>query len=57
MQLIEIIQEVLRTGQLPVSLEKQLQVLLGSADLSETEMTAINQLLEALCCGTIRSVA
>lgn len=56
MQLTEIVQKILETGELPMKLERQLHHLLRSAKFNESEIAAIDQLMEALCKGTIRSV-
>ncbi|MCL6435134.1 MAG: hypothetical protein K6T90_13150 [Leptolyngbyaceae cyanobacterium HOT.MB2.61] len=56
MQLVEIVQRVLETGELPMNLERQMQKLLQQQEFSEEEMAAIDQLIEAINCGSIRSV-
>ncbi len=56
MQLVEIIQRVLETGELPMNLERQMQKLLQQREFSEEEMVAIDQLIEAINCDSIRSV-
>jgi hypothetical protein len=55
-QFIEIAQKVLETGELPMSLEREMKRLLESNELSEAEMAVIDQLIDGLCKGTIRSV-
>jgi polyhydroxyalkanoate synthesis regulator phasin len=57
MQIVEMVQKVLETGTLPMKLERQMQNLLQGRELSEAEMAAIDQLINALCEGTIQSVS
>lgn len=57
MSLIEIVHEVLTTGTLPLSLERKVHQLLNSQNLQESEIEAIDQLIEAMLNGTIRPVA
>jgi hypothetical protein len=56
MQIVQMVQQVLETGELPMKLERQMQSLLKGKELSEAEMAAIDQLINALCEGTIQSV-
>ncbi len=56
MGLIDIVQQILKSGELPMNLERQLHQLLTSRDFDETEIAAIDQLIEAMSDGTIRSV-
>ena len=56
MQLLELVDTVLTTGELSVSLERHMHGLLKVHDFDETEIAAIDQLIDALCRGTIRSV-
>ncbi|UBF29282.1 hypothetical protein K9N68_16475 [Kovacikia minuta CCNUW1] len=56
MQLVEIVQKVLETRELTTSLERQIQKHLEREEFTEAEITAIDQLIDALCKGTIRSV-
>ncbi|WP_421659139.1 hypothetical protein [Leptothermofonsia sp. ETS-13] len=56
MQLVEIVQRVLETGELPMNLERQMQKLLRQREFGEEEMAAIDQLIEAINCGSVRSV-
>lgn len=57
MQLVETIQEILAVGVLPVALERKMRQLLNKQSLSETEIAAVDQLIEALCSGLVRPVA
>lgn len=57
MQLVETIQEILAAGVLPLALERQIHQLLKKQTFSETEVAAVDQLIEALCNGLVRSVA
>ncbi|UBF25628.1 hypothetical protein K9N68_29355 [Kovacikia minuta CCNUW1] len=57
MKLVEMIQEVLQTGVLPMRTERQMQRLLASCPMDEQSIAAIDQLIDALCQGTIQSVA
>jgi hypothetical protein len=57
MQLIEIINEVLETGELSMSVERRLQTLLNSRDINETEMHVIDELIDALSTGKIQAIA
>ncbi|MGA7933489.1 MAG: hypothetical protein WCA35_08070 [Kovacikia sp.] len=56
MQIVEIVQQVLKTGELPMSLERQMQNCLVGKELNKAEMEAIDQLIDAICKGKIRSV-
>lgn len=56
MQLVEIVKRVLETGELPMSLERQMQTLIQGRDLNNAEIAAIDQLIEAITSGAIRSV-
>jgi hypothetical protein len=56
MQLLELVDEVLTTGELPMNLERYMNGLLAQHEFNETEIAAIDQLIDALCRGTIRSV-
>ncbi len=57
MKLTDIIQNVLQTGVLPMQVERQMQRLVAAGTLDESSLTAIDQLIEALCQGKIQSVA
>ncbi len=57
MKLTDIIQNVLQTGVLPMQVERQMQRLVAAGALDESSLTAIDQLIEALCQGKIQSVA
>lgn len=56
MQIVEIVQRVLDTGELPMNLERRMRNLLQGQKFSEAEMTAIDQLIEAMYRGSVRSV-
>lgn len=56
MSLIDVINEVLTTGILPLAVERQLHQLLQTQQCNETDLIAIDQLIEALCTGSVRSV-
>lgn len=56
MQLLDLVDEILKTGELPMSLERHMNGLLNRHEFNETEIAAIDQLIDALCRGTIRSV-
>lgn len=56
MQMVEIIQRVLETGELPMNLERQMQNLLQARSFTEAEMVAIDQLIEAIYRGAVRAV-
>lgn len=57
MKLVEIVQEVLTTGEMPMSLERKICKLLNTQEFSEPEIAAIDELLEALYSGSVRPVA
>jgi len=57
MPLLDLVQTILETGQLPMSLERQFHALLRSQKFNETELAAIDQLLKALCDGQIQPIA
>lgn len=56
MQLVEIVKRVLETGELTMSLERQMQTLIQGRELNSAEIAAIDQLIEAISSGAIRSV-
>ncbi len=56
MQLLELVNTVLKTGELPMTLERHMHGLLDRHEFDEKEIAAIDQLIDALCRGTIRSV-
>ena len=56
MQLVELVQEVLTTGELTTNRERQVQSFLKLDRLDETEIDAIERLLDAITQGAIRSV-
>lgn len=57
MKLTDMIQDVIQTGVLPMQVERQMHRLLATGTLDEPALTAIDQLIEALCQGKIQSVA
>lgn len=57
MKLVEIVREVLTTGEMPMSLERKMCKLLNNHEFSEIEIAALDELLEALCSGSVRPVA
>ncbi len=60
MQLIELIQQILQTGTLPLATERQLQRLLqttATETLDDHTLLLIDHLIESLCCGSIRPTA
>lgn len=60
MQLIELIQQILQTGTLPLATERQLQRLLratATEPLDDHTLQLIDHLLESLCQGSIRPTA
>lgn len=60
MQLVELIQQILHTGTLPMATERQLQRLLQATTietLDDQTICVIDQLIESLCCGHIRPIA
>lgn len=56
-RLIEIVEEVLETGLLPMSVEQKMYTLLHTNEIDETEMAMIDQLIEALTNGDINAIA
>ncbi|MGI0487170.1 hypothetical protein ACN4EK_17145 [Pantanalinema rosaneae CENA516] len=57
MQLVHLIKQVLDTGVLPMSVERGINRLLASTEFSDTELAAIDELLNALATGMIRPIA
>ncbi len=60
MQLIDLIQQVLQTGTLPLATERQLQRLLqatATETLDDHTLLLIDHLIESLCRGCIRPTA
>ncbi|WP_432812762.1 hypothetical protein [Pantanalinema sp. GBBB05] len=57
MQLVHIVQQVLETGVLPMSMERYMNRLLASTEFSDLELAAIDDLLNALATGMIRPIA
>lgn len=60
MQLIDLIQQILQTGTLPLTTERQLQRLLQATvteTLDDHTLLLIDHLIESLCQGAIRPTA
>ena len=57
MQLVEMVEDILRTGLLPLAVERQMKSLLDRTALNESEQAMIDRLLEALTSGTVHPVA
>ncbi|NJP11430.1 MAG: hypothetical protein HC866_19725 [Leptolyngbyaceae cyanobacterium RU_5_1] len=57
MQLIEVVNQVLETGVLPVAVERKMQKLLRTEEFDETEIAAVDRLIDALMRGAIQSTA
>lgn len=57
MQIIEVVQQVLETGVMPMAVERKIQALLGTRQFDEGEVRAIDQLIDALMHGRVRPVA
>lgn len=56
MQLIKLVQEVIQTGVLSMAVEQQIDLLLKVCPIDEQISNAIDQLVDALCDGSVRSV-
>lgn len=57
MQLIEVVEQVLEAGVLPMAVERKLYQLLESSQFNAKEIAAIEQLLEAMMSGAVQPVA
>ncbi len=57
MQLVDMVEHVLQTGVLPMTVEREMQQLLKQAELDDVAMQAIEDLLNALTKGLIRPIA
>lgn len=57
MQLVEVVEHILATGLLPMSVERKMQKLLDKNSIGEMEMAAIDQLIEALRNGSVQPIA
>lgn len=57
MQLTDIIQSILQTQLLPMRVERQMYKLLQNNQISDEEMAAIDQLIEAMNQGLIQPIA
>lgn len=57
MQLIEVVEQVLEAGVLPMAVERKLYQLLESSQFDTKEMAAIERLIEAMMNGMIQPVA
>ncbi len=57
MQLIEVVEQVLEAGVIPMAVERKLYRLLESSQFDNKEMAAIERLIEAMMNGMIQPVA
>ncbi len=57
MQLIEVVEQVLESGVLPMAVERKLYQLLDSSQINAKEMAAVERLMEAMMNGAIQPVA
>lgn len=57
MQLIELVEQILETGVLPMHIERTLQKVMGSREFNAYEMAVVDRLLEALIHGHIQPIA
>lgn len=57
MQLIEVVEQVLESGVLPMSVERKLYQLLESSQFNAKEMAAVERLIEAMMSGMVQPVA
>lgn len=57
MQLIEVVEQVLEAGVIPMAVERKLYRLLESSQFDTKEMVAIERLIEAMMSGMVQPVA
>lgn len=57
MQLVDVVEQVLQTGILPLPVEREMYKLLNRTELDDVEMQALETLLNALTSGLIRPTA
>ncbi|GAB4330586.1 MAG: hypothetical protein OHK0047_17970 [Leptolyngbyaceae cyanobacterium] len=57
MQLVEVVDQVLETGVLPMAVERKLYQLLEGSQFDAKEMAAVERLMEAMMNGMIQPVA
>ncbi|MGC8713610.1 MAG: hypothetical protein ACP5RH_14575 [Leptodesmis sp.] len=57
MQLVEVVDQVLETGLLPMAVERKLYQLLEGSQFDAKEMAAVERLMEAMMNGMIQPVA
>lgn len=57
MQLVEIVEQVLEAGVLPMAVERKLHKLVESSQFNAKEMAAVERLIDAMMNGLIQPVA
>jgi hypothetical protein len=57
MQLVEVVEQVLEAGVLPMSVERKLYQMLEGNQFSANEMAAIERLIEAMMSGRVHPIA
>lgn len=57
MKLVEVVDQVLKTGVMPMAVERRMYELMARNEFDPTEVAAIEQLLEALTNGSIQAIA